>query len=122
MNFQSKYLKYKQKYILTKKLQKGGNNYYIHNRPFDDPVRKTFLRTIPYKESSLYNEFLNDNESVQVININLEYGLIEKNGIRGWCNMAYLKKIPELSDFRYHIPSTPSHASHASHASHFSRR
>ena len=33
MNFQSKYLKYKQKYILTKKLQKGGNNYYIHKIP-----------------------------------------------------------------------------------------
>ena len=107
MYYQSKYLKYKQKYILTKKLQQGGNNYYLHNRPFGDPVRKTFLRIEPHKDSSFYNEFLSDNESVQVININLEYGLIEKNGIRGWCNMKYLMKLPEISNFTSHTPHPP---------------
>jgi 8-oxo-dGTP pyrophosphatase MutT (NUDIX family) len=93
MDYLTKYLKYKQKYLKTKN-QFGKGAACIHDRSIAPGVNYTHLRELPNDSSRLLPKtFLNHDEHVDVLEENNGYGKIIKNGVTGWCKMIYLKYI-----------------------------
>jgi 8-oxo-dGTP pyrophosphatase MutT (NUDIX family) len=92
IDYLTKYLKYKQKYLKIKN-QFGKGAKCIHDRENAKGVSYTHLRELPDDTSVKLSERLNHDDPIEVLEENNGYGRIIKNGVTGWCNMTYLKFI-----------------------------
>ena len=92
IDYLTKYLKYKQKYLKIKN-QFGKGAKCIHDRGNAKGLSYTNLRELPDDTSVLLSERLNHDDPIEVLEENNGYGRIIKNGVTGWCKMTYLKFI-----------------------------
>ena len=107
INYTRKYLKYKNKYLKLKYIQKGGTGLYIHNRPVGDVQRETALRNTPDDDRKYVikpHVILVQNEFVTVVITSNGYASINKNSTSGWVNMKYLTKINLPQSFTHNRP------------------
>ena len=90
MDYLTKYLKYKHKYLKIRN-QFGKGVKCIHDRDNVKGVSYTHLRELPNDTSPLLSVYLDHDESIELLEENNGYGRIIKNGVTGWCKMIYFK-------------------------------